>query len=265
MPSAVIAELESEPEYVLGFPMYVAITIAVDQPEAGLNILPYPLPHHLFGAIGLQLWRGGEPEAFVKVAPSAVVDPDLDTPSFRLRPGERRRLLVEISPLLPEHLAPGDYTAVLSYGDRRMHAQSPHFQLHLRAPTDAERELLAALQPELIEAGSWGEWAESRQPSAIVPGPSSERGDLLRYPRALKLMLHGPVPLGAVDDGFLALLDGMFAPDAEGFRGEILAARDARAFQAHAQQVKAKWPGLSAWMDDIADGATAIAWARTQG
>jgi hypothetical protein len=263
-PSFVIAVLEAEPEYVLGFPIYVAVTVAVDRPGAALNRLPYALTHELYGAIGLRLWRNGETEPFLSTTPSAVADPHLGMPMFRLGPGEERRMLLEISPLLPESLAPGDYAAALLYGDREEHAES-RFRLRLRAPTQPEQELLTALQPELSAAGSWGQWAEQRRPSAVVPGPATHPGDLLRYPRALKYMLYGSVPLGAVDDGFLALLDGVFAPDAEGFRGEILAAKDPLAFAAHAQQVRAKWPGLSTWLDHISNGTSAIAWARTQG
>lgn len=264
-PSAVIVALETEPEYVLGFPVYVALTLAASPPGASLTQVPAPQTHQLYGAIGVRLWRAGDSDPFVDVPANGMVDSDLGLPGMSLRAGRQRRLLLEISSLLPEDLAAGEYTAELRYGTRARFATSPRFALRLREPTRAEREQAAALQPELSAAGSWAEWAEQRGPNASALRPPTSASDPLRYPRALKYLLHGPVPLGAIDEGFLALLDGLFAPDAEGLRAELLAAKDRAAFAAHAARVKATWPGLTTWMNEIEDGTSAIAWTRTQG
>jgi hypothetical protein len=264
-PSPTISALESEPEYVLGYPLYVALTIAVSRPGASLGSLPLPHTHSLRGAIGLRLWHPSEVDPIVDVEPTAIVAPDLGQPELRLAAGESRRFLVELSPLLPDGLAPGDYSAQLLYGEPTRIASSQRFALRLREPTDSEQQVLTSLHDEVSREGSWGAWAERRESAAGALRPPTGNRDPLRYPRALKYMLYGPVALGAMDDAFLAVLDGVFAADADGFRAEILAAKDRVLFDAYAAQVKAARPGLVAWMDAIAQGATPIAWARTQG
>ncbi|MGK3968477.1 hypothetical protein WMF38_30390 [Sorangium sp. So ce118] len=93
--------------------------------------------------------------------------------------------------------------------------------------------------------------------------PPTDRGDPLRYPRLIKYLIHGPEGLDTMDPALLNVLDGVFAPEAYGLAAELLAARDPGAFAGYAQQVKAAYPGLAAWIDAIAAGQSEIAWARS--
>ncbi|WP_437672336.1 hypothetical protein [Sorangium sp. So ce131] len=261
-PGPALVGVDVEPEYVLGFPMYVGITIGSAPPGASLLRLPLPSPAALRGAIGLRLWRPGEAEPFFEEAPTAVVDPDLSAPSFRLRAGEVRRLLVEVAELLPDDLSAGAVDGVLLYGAPPHIAESGRGRLSFREPTDAERASLAELRPEVEAAGSFGRWLRAPPPDPSRLAPPTDPGDPLRYPRLVKYLIHGPEELDAVDPALLGVLGGVFAPEAYGLAAELVAARDPGAFAGYAQQVKAAYPGLTAWMDAIAAGQSDLAWAR---
>ncbi|WP_437895622.1 hypothetical protein [Sorangium sp. So ce124] len=262
-PGPALVGIDVEPEYVLGFPMFVGITIGSVPPGASLMRLPLPSPAALRGAVGIRLWRPGEAEPFFEEAPTAVVDPDLSAPSFRLRAGEVRRLLVEIAELLPDDLAAGEVDGVLLYGAPPHVAASGRGRLRFREPTAAERALLDELRPEVEAAGSFGRWLRRPPSDPTRLAPPADPGDPLRYLRLMKYLIHGPEELAAVDPARLRVLGGVFAPEACGLAAELQAARDPGAFAGYAQQVKAAYPGLAAWMDAIAAGQSEIAWARS--
>ncbi|WP_063816003.1 hypothetical protein [Sorangium cellulosum] len=262
-PGPALVGIDVEPEYVLGFPVYVGMTIGSAPPSASLMRLPLPSPAALRGAVGLRLWRPGEAEPFFEEAPTAVVDPELSAPSFRLRAGEIRRLLVEISELLPDDLSAGAVDGQLLYGAPPHIAESARGRLLFREPMDAERASLDELRTEVEAAGSFGRWLRRPPSDPSRLAPPTDRGDPLRYPRLIKYLIHGPEGLDTVDPALLNVLGGVFAPEAYGLAAELLAARDPGAFAGYAQQVKAAYPALAAWMDAIAAGQSEIAWARS--
>jgi hypothetical protein len=68
------------------------------------------------------------------------------------------------------------------------------------------------------------------------------------------------IPLDRLD-----VLGGLFAPEREALRAELLAARDdTAAFERQVQKVKGDYPGLAAWMEAIVAGESEIAWTRGQ-
>jgi hypothetical protein len=81
----------------------------------------------------------------------------------------------------------------------------------------------------------------------------------------MRFLMYGPTELADVDPAMFDVLGGVYAPDAEALRAEVLAARGDRA--ALAKQLalaRAATPGLGPWLASIESGTSFLGWMRDQ-
>jgi hypothetical protein len=251
--------------YVVGFPAYCALTVAANPTDASLSRVPAVGWQGARGMVGVTLSMPGSTEPLHHSEPRAIADPSTGVPVTRLRAGESRRMLIDLTEVLPEQLDPGSYSAAISFGPESLRAVSSPVDLKFRAPTDREREALSELAEEVAQRGTWGQW--TRMPPL---DPARHRlpwgtDDPLRLNWILRDVYYGPEMLPAIPLQRLDVLDGIFWPEREALRAELLAVRDdPAAFAAQAALAKRLFPGLSSWMDAIAEGESEIAWTRGQ-
>jgi hypothetical protein len=261
-PTLAIVEVAHQPRYVIGFPAYVALTVMAQPRSASV-----PMP-----AVG---WMGAQGSVGVSVTdrqtgrrvfhsqPLNIFDQDLGQMSERLHPGERRRVLIDLDEVLPETLRPGSYDVRVSFGPETLRATSAPVRLNFRDPTARERTLRAQLAAELEDNGSWGQWTYLQSPDPKNIRRPWGRDDPLRFNWIMRELIYGDEPLGAFPLERLDALDGMFEPEREALRAEILKARGETAAAARQiAYVKHTYPALTDWMNRLIAGQSDIAWAR---
>jgi hypothetical protein len=243
--------VDTDAAYCLGAPVHVGVTLALAHPEAMLRVPPtHPLLSQEPMELGLSALDDGRVVLPLPAfAARALHD---DAPSLALTSERPRRALVDLSPWLPDDLAPGSYRAVLRYHCLRAEALSAPFALHLRAPHEGDRTFLAELDPPRAPGQSWAAWTLS-PPSPRAPELDAlYRDDPVRFNRALRHLLVEALRL----DGFrLALLDrltGVYALDGGLLQVELLRMRgELAAAAALADRLRAEHVGAAAALDDI--------------
>jgi hypothetical protein len=258
--------LDHDPEYVVGLPVYVAVTVT-PQVEGSYFSLPAAGFLSLGGCIGLHLEPAGEGGRSVRSVPPAPIinpeEPQGDT--FDLAEREQRRMLVDLSPLLPSGLEPATYDLRVFYVAPESMAQSQPASVTFRAPTDVERRSLNRLAPDRDRYRSWAEWIE-----AVPDNPSSlsaqvDPDDPLRFAVVLRYLLHNPIPLEQVDPQILSPLTGLYAPEALALRAELLRARDDKPGLAQMlRQIETQYPGLLWWVRSLRDTDGELEWRRSR-
>jgi len=79
----------------------------------------------------------------------------------------------------------------------------------------------------------------------------------------MRELLYGREKLSVIPIDHLNVLDGLFVPEREAMRAELLAARgESSALAAQIDMVRRDHPGLAWWMDDLLAGRSDIAWTR---
>jgi hypothetical protein len=212
--------------------------------------------------VGLSLAPAGSAEVIFRRDPLPAADPSMGIPVGRLEAGELRRTLVDLSEVLPEHLDPGEYDVSISFGPAAIRAESGPLRLAFRRPSLREAEILTRLGPEQVASGSWGQWTRLppvSDPNILPWGPD----DPLRLNWILRELFHGAARLATIPLARLDVLDGLFEPEREALRAEILAAGNDRAALARqVADVKRRFPELTYWMNAILAGESEIAWTR---
>ena len=247
-------------EWVIGMPAHVAIEVRAATREASFRRLPLPTLLALNDAVGIELAnRSGQP--VLALEPHALEGASQEGPTFDLGFGATRRMLLDISELLGE-LPSGAYNARMSYGTRTNRARSDPFAITLRQPSQDERLVFDALLAERTRAGSWGEWTYRRRPDG-APWLFLPAKDPLRYHLVLNQLLFGPQDLNEVDPVVLAEVDAVTNPEAAALRAELLGASgNTPEFERQVELVRSQWPGLTWWIDRIAEGRSEIAFLR---
>jgi hypothetical protein len=256
-PQPEIELVEVETSYVLGFPMYVALTV---RSKSAQNRLPWITAHNTKRAIGLRLTPNGQAQPIKEVSVAARYIEEERPPVLRLPAGGAHRFLFDLSPLLPEQLAPGIYELELSYGNQYAVAHFRPVTFIFRAPTSDESRALVELRLQWDARRSYANWVESR-PDLPPPMPT-DKNDPMRYPRLVRFLKYGAMPLREIDPHCLDVLDGLFEPEKAALLAELLAVRDKEAFARQVIEVKNRYPGLTKWMDDLANGRSEIQWER---
>lgn len=254
-------QVETAQEYVSGFPVHVAATIRASSPEAGLRNLPYADLFRSAGAFGLTLTDLSGKLTIVSAPPSSVVDREKQAGTLVLRPGESRRMLIDLSEMLPAGIKAGEYRAVLAYGETRSRTNSPQFVLRFRDPSAEERADWKALDPEAQSLGGWGMWSLHRPAEKLSPDTPIPPTAALRFNRAVRLLLFGD----RLDAKVLQGLDGIYAPEVAALAAEVLqVAGDQAGYERQSQSVRARYPSLSWWIDQVAAGQGLIAFYRSR-
>ncbi|HEY8041587.1 MAG TPA: hypothetical protein VIF15_17390 [Polyangiaceae bacterium] len=274
LPLPALGRLEEahDAEYVAGFPVHVALTLHGD-PFVELRRIPRADWRGVRSAVGVKLVDPAAPpdQRLVRMVEAApIIDDEIVYPRVDLPAAGQVRMLVDLSELLGGAAAPpavGAFEATVTYAAGRSPAmrRGVDFPLVLRRPTSLEEHTLRALAP--LATDGWGPWAEEKPPEAegLLLTPHVDPADPLRLLRVMRFLMYGPTELADVDPAMFDVLGGVYAPDAEALRAEVLAARGDRA--ALAKQLalaRAATPGLGPWLASIESGTSFLGWMRDQ-
>ena len=197
------------------------------------------------------------------VDPLPAADPDLGVPVNRLEAGEQRRVLVDLTEILPDGLASGAYRAEVVFGPQSIRTAPTSLRMVFREATKQEDDERRVVVHEQEQRGSWGRW--TRLPPLDPTTIRAPRGndDPLRLNLVLRLLFHASLPLAQIPMSLLDRLDGLFEPEREGLKAELLAARgNESAFADQVANVKSRFPALTRWMNQLLAGESEIAWHR---
>ncbi len=264
MSDLVVVDFAYESEYVIGMPVYVALTVA---PRIKGNYALLPLANFLDlgGCIGLHLTRldrRGKSVRFVPPAPH--LDPEEPMGDwFDLAAGERRRMLVDLSPVIPPDLEAGEYRLHVSYVTSMSTARSDVATVMFRAPTDPEQRRLARVASDRGQYRSWAEWIENSAPNAAILAAPVEADDSMRFALVLRNLLHSSTPLAQVDPQVLSPLTGLYEPEGLALQAELFhACRKIQSFAQVKSLIETQHSGLVWWIRGIEEGDGEIQWRR---
>ena len=235
------------PEYVIGFPVYVAITVRAD-PDTSLNRLRFADFINLRESIGVEIELSGGGDA-VRYQPHPVAP---ETGGERLGPGETRRMLADVSPLLGAGIVAGEYRARFTYVTPRATYAAPPATMRFRLPTAAEDVLLTAAAPDRARFPNWALWTMSCSHD-VYAGPIGLENPL-RFGLVLQRLLCGPDSPDRVDPRILDVLTGLFEPERNALEAELYHARnDLESYQRIRAGILGT-PGLAWWIRMLDQG-----------
>lgn len=224
--------VDTLPSYVVGYPIHIAVTATVDEPQMGIahlsldaRMLRMHLLHLATGHEADVAARPYESHQEAEAGPERVV----------LDPGKAARFLVDLSSIWPASMEPGRVRVALVYEGEMTGVAMPPFVVDRLPPTPEQAARLAAVQPEL-RAG-WTTWAMNDD--ATKYPLTSNKDDPARYYVVLRNFYGYPGALPSANFGIIDTLDGFYAPDAALLRAEMAIVRhDKAGFQAQASLVR---------------------------
>ena len=238
------------PAYVVGFPTHVAITVRA-RPDAFLRRLLFADLldlHECVGAVvaddrGQLRWR---------YRPKPRVEPEIGEFGDGLAAGEERRMLTDVSPVLGD-LPEGNFRVAFAYVSPRTAYQAAPVDIRVRRPTAPEAAILASVASGRAQYPNWALWTQSQDEP--VDTAEVRRENPLRLNLLLRQLFFGPTPPPQVDPSMLDVLDGVYAPEREALKAELLEARgDAAGYRAVRSRILRDTPGLAWWMRMIDKG-----------
>ena len=245
-----IMPVEHLSEYIIGFPMHVAITVRAHR-DVSFNMLPFADFLNLHACIGAEIAdvRGGEP---LRYKPKPFLDPESGRRGSKLAPGEPRRMLADVSPYF-NGVVEGEYRVRFSYIETDGMYHAPAVTLHLRQPDNAERALLAAAAADRPQFPTWGMWTivcpKTAYDGRIAPD------NPLKFNLLLRRMFCGHESLDRFDPALLDVLAGLYAPEGHALQAELYHARgDSERYGEIRSQLRLDTPGLGWWVRLIDGG-----------
>lgn len=225
--------LEAAPEYVIGLPLVVAVTVANRTTYCALtafpecDVLSWSAPFTFVLDDGQsRLSLGGGPSG----------EPPIGPP---LGPGALRRMLFDLSALDPP-LRPGSYALHAEVEAPDGTARSNVVRVDLAAPTLDEAKLVA------LGSEGWIAFLGVNWRTIDVPSASERAARQL----ALHLFVHRTIyarpslaELPPTVPGVLR--QGLFAPEAALFELELARARHAPDLARRADELRRRWPALA--------------------
>lgn len=238
-----IMPVEHASEYVIGFPMYLAVTVRA-RPNIELNRLVFGNPVNLRACLGVDAQGPGKT---IRTRPRPIIESSFGRAAQSLVSGESRRMLLDVSPLF-HTVGEGEYSAQFQYAAPEVGAVAPPLQLHFRQPTREDQAILQKLAPDRADFNTWGEWCLTPPKQPVDPGALNQAGPLT-FSLALRYLLFGKEPLSSIDPAILDVLQGVYAPERDLMKAELYQERgdDAAALKLQ-EAVHENTVGLDWWI-----------------
>lgn len=251
--AAELLPVEHGPEYVVGCPVHVALTMRA-RPNAALQNVHFPDFVDLREAVGLEMYRQGGSES-VRYSPQASLPDPEELPGEALASGETRRMLVDISPLVGQAIPAGSYYVRLSLAAAGELYSAPPVTLRFRAPTTEEAVALASAAPNRAQAANWALWMTTCTAQSMQLHPALLPGHPLLFMVLLHRLFCAPDPPERVDPAMLDSLTGLYAPERDALKAELMQVQGSPAsFERAREWVTANHPGLAWWMRMLTGG-----------
>ena len=254
-----VTSVETLREYIHGFPAYAAVTIATN-PHTSFSHLRFANLLDLSGCIGIEITRS-DGKVIVHILPAPRPYEDPRGGGETLREGETRRMLTDISQLIPADLPEGEYNARIVYAARRGDFYwSQLFNIKLRNPTTAEAGWLSSLAPDRQSALEWNDWTYTQPNHRVYLGEITPENPL-KVNLILRRLFFGAESLEQVDPEVLNVLTAgndskLYEPETLALKAELYQARgDQSKYQECVTRISARTPGLQWWIRMMESGA----------
>ena len=241
--------VEHFPEYAIGLPVWVALTVRADE-DTSFHRLAFADLLNLQSSIGLEMIG---PSFTHRKMPTPVVEEEFGRTPQSLMPGETRRMLADISPLVGPDVPEGEYRIRLTYLSEEFSLKGKPFAVRFRRP-DAAEQLLLAFAAGRPKQSDWAEWMRRCQERslALTQIPRSS-------PAALTFVLNslfcGREGLASITPNALEEIEAIPAPERKALQAELLLARGDTARAVSLQgSILRETPGLQWWMAKLQKG-----------
>jgi len=247
-----VSAVVSLPEYITGLPAYLALTITSGR-DTSYSDLRFANLLSLGGCIGIEL-KSSDGKLVVLHVPTPQSSDDPETSGGTLGQGESRRMLTDISPLLPDNLPDGTYRARLAYAtDETKQCWSASFDIKFRSPTKAEAAWISSTVTDRNNSLPWTHWTYVQPKYPVYRGQISPENPL-KLNLVLRRLFFGPESLEKADPEILKVLtegndSKLYAPETWALRAELYQARgDQQKYQECISQISRNTNGLQWWV-----------------
>jgi len=176
-------------EYVLSFSIYVAITVRADS-LTSYPRLPFANILNSRSCIGIEV-SNPDGKVILHELPTPVLDRQLGNPGAALERGESRRMLTDVSPLMPSTISEGDYSVRFAYAAARGdYYWSNPVRIRFRNPNKSEAALLSSLAAEREKFYGWADWTYTPPDRPVYSG-AIDSNNPLRLNLLLRLLFFG--------------------------------------------------------------------------
>ena len=240
-----VLPVEHLPEYVIGYPMYVAIAVRAASGTAW-NRLRFADFTGLHDAIGVEMIQEAGPGR-VRQLPAPVIEPEAGLFPQRLEPGETRRMLADVSPLVGD-ISEGVWRVRFSYLTPKIAYRAAPVVMRFRKPSAGEEALKNSVAPDRGRFANWSLWSETCGETPVSADRLHSAGPLT-LPLLERYLFCGPEPLERIEPSVVDVLTGIYAPEQDALKAELFQARgDRDAYERLRQTILARTPGLAWWV-----------------
>ena len=247
-----VLQVDHLSEYVIGYPVYVVITLR-SRSDTAFNRLVFADLLDLRGCIGAEITLPNG-RMSTKHIPKVVIDPDYGLSGAPLGPGESRRMLSDVSPLFDVPMSEGEYRVRFLYASPDAIYAAPVVKMRFRKPTAAEASTLSKLAPDRTKSPNWGIWTTTRPNEPVYEGALQPNNPLVLN-LLLRRLFYGRQPANKIDPSVLDPLGGIYAPEGKALKAEIYRARgDQQNYEQLKAQILTDTPGLLWWIRMLDQG-----------
>lgn len=243
-PDLKVVSVEHLPEYVIGFPVYVAITVRAS-PNVSFNKLLFADILDLRESIGIEaVGTSGT----ITYKPKPFIDAESGAFGNRLGAGESRRMLTDVSPLFGENINEGEYRVTFSFvtPNKKNYPATP-VRIKFRKPNDAETTLLSTAADDRNDFPNWAVWTQSPPKNSVYTGEVTPDNPL-RFNLLLRRLFFGPEPLDRANPNTLNALTDVYEPERDALKAELIKIRkDQATYERIKKQTLDTNPGLHWW------------------
>ena len=261
---ALALRVETDRDYLSGFPMLVAVEIRNITPKRTLlQFMPFDL-FDVPGPVGFVARRNGTETLWTASRPPEDPSREDDSPAgIAFRPGATWRALCDLSELHPE-IAPGRYDLSGMMAWPEDVASAPvSWEVRAANPKDAAvaRNLRTANDRR---ESSWSAFIRNNWSTPDTSGLSDAARPRLAYYLFLHRAAYGPRAVAQLNpDEPLGFGTGVLESEAAVLRVEILHAGQSPDALTAEKSVLERWPGLAWRIDDIRAGRGLLTSLRT--